>query len=69
MSNTQAPKDPVRTYFCPINRIGAKDIQQMYMLYSSFYDQTSLDAVVLQAHRRHRRQRTAAHGARPADLR
>ena len=43
MSNTQAPKDPVRTYFCPINRIGAKDIQQMYVLYSSFYEQTSLD--------------------------
>ena len=43
MSHTPAPKDPVRTYFCPINRIGAKDIQQMYVLYSSFYEQTSLD--------------------------
>ena len=43
MSTVQAKKDPVRTYFVPINRIGANDIRQMYALYSSFYENTSLD--------------------------
>ena len=35
MTQQTKPKDPVRTYYCPISRVTAKDIQQMYELYSS----------------------------------
>lgn len=42
MSSSYLKPDPVRTYFSPIERITAKDIQEMYALYEAFYEKTSL---------------------------
>ena len=41
--STSAKKEKVATYFRPIRAITVNDIRQMYDLYASFYENTSLD--------------------------
>lgn len=42
MPSSSVTPDPVRTYYRPIQRVTAQDIQQMYALYEAFYEKTSL---------------------------
>lgn len=41
--STPAKKDKVSTYFRPIEAVTVSNIKQMYDLYASYYDNTSLD--------------------------